>query len=172
MATIQETLFSYKDINNLPGGSYEIIKGERIDMTPTGFIHGEWEFKFAQALTDALKQYGSVAVGEVGILINKSPLKIRSADVVFISHEKKTGNDAGILEVAPELVVEILSPSDNFSDMEEKIRDYFSIGVEKVIVFSPETKKVSVYSLNGKVEFLQLSDEIEVYHGIKIRITG
>ena len=43
---INKQVFTYEDINRLPDGNYEIIDGERRDMTPTGFEHGHFEGKF------------------------------------------------------------------------------------------------------------------------------
>ena len=52
----------------------------------------------------------------------------------------------GFLEVAPELVVEIISSGDRWQDIREKLADYFSIGVEQVWIVEPANQKVLVYS--------------------------
>src|SRR3990170_8838379 len=76
MKTLAEKLiFTYDDIERLPEGNYEIIDGERYDMTPASFEHGDLEGKFYKLLTRHLESKGHIAVGEVGVLISKKNLK-------------------------------------------------------------------------------------------------
>jgi Uma2 family endonuclease len=49
------------------------------------------------------------------------------------------------LQAAPELVVEILSPDDRWRDVQDKLREYFAVGVERVWLVDPERRKVEVY---------------------------
>jgi Uma2 family endonuclease len=172
----KKELFTYEDIDKLPEGNYEIIDGRIKSLAPTGFEHGNIEGLLFNFLHSKLKDKGYIAVGEVGILIQKDPLRIRAADIVYISKEKAKEKPKGILEVVPDLVIEILSPSNTVSEMEEKIEDYFKIKIEKVIIISPEHKKVYIhkkdkniietYSFKDKIEFInkvegKLEDIIE-----------
>jgi len=88
MKTLEKERLTYEEIDKLPEGSYEIIDGEIVEMAPTGFEHGGIELDIGSFLKKKLKNKGYVAVGEVGILISKNPLRIRGADVVYISKEK------------------------------------------------------------------------------------
>lgn len=162
---------TYYDLQNgLPDGHYEIIDGEVKEVTPTGFLHGKWEGEIYSKLKEVLNDKGFLAVGEVGILISKEPLRIRGADVVFVSKEKLDKEPEGILEIAPDLVIEIVSPANTMSEMELKIRDYLKIGVEKIILIYPVEGNVTVYSHDGQIEFLTLEDEIEVFKGVKVKL--
>jgi Uma2 family endonuclease len=49
------------------------------------------------------------------------------------------------LEVAPDLVVEVMSPSDRWQDMRQKLAEYFAIGVHRVWVVEPENRTVLVF---------------------------
>jgi len=76
MKTLAEKqILTYDDIECLPEGNYEIIDGERYDMTPASFEHGNLEGKFYKLLTRHLESKGHRSVGEVGVLISKQPLK-------------------------------------------------------------------------------------------------
>src|SRR3989304_1291832 len=141
----KKQIFTYDDIECLPEGNYEIIDGERYDMTPTSFEHGDIEGKFYALLTKHLKDKGYVAVGEVGVLISRKPLKIRAADVVYISKEKSTERPTGILEIPPDLIIEIISETNTAWEITDKVKDYLSIGVEKIILVDPLTQTVSLY---------------------------
>ena len=100
---------------------------------------------FYEILSRHLKDKGYVAVGEVGIVINKQPLRIRAADVVYLSKEKCPDPPKGMLEIAPELVIDIISESNTSWEMNDKIKDYLSIGVEKIFLVDPQTMTASLY---------------------------
>jgi len=172
MATLLEKKqFTYDDINSLPGGNYEIIDGERKDMTPTGFEHGDIEIRLGEFLRRHLKTKGHIAVGEVGILINKSPLRLRAADVVYISKEKTPEKPKGILEIAPDLIIEIISQSNTSSELTDKVKDYLLIGVGKIIIVDPQTETISVYQ-QGKREVILygFDEEFEIADGVTIKL--
>lgn len=163
--------FTYRDISRLPDGSYEIIDGERRDMTPTGFEHGRLESRLSETLSRHLKDKGYVAVGEVGILISKQPLRIRAADVVYLSKEKAPQQPKGILEIAPDLVIEIISESNTSWEMNDKVKDYLSIGVEKIFLVDPQTLTASLYQ-KGKKEALlyNFEEDIPLIEGLIFKL--
>ena len=164
-------IFTYDDIHRLPEGNYEIINGERCGMTPTGFEHGDFEGRLSELLRRHLKDKGYVAVGEIGILINKTPLKIRAADVVYISKEKTPEMPKGILEIPPDLIIEIISESNTAWEMTDKVKDYLSIGVERIILIDPLTQTVTLHQ-KGKREasFFDFEEEVTLFEGITLRI--
>lgn len=168
---VEKETFKYEDINSLPEGNYEIVNGERRDITPTGFEHGGLEGVFYEVLRRHFKDKGYVAVGEVGIVIKKRPLTLRAADVVYISKEKSPERPRGMLEVPPDLIIEIVSESNTQSELTEKVRDYLSFGVLRVILVDPRSETVSVYQ-SGKREVMlyEFDEEFEVIEGLKIKM--
>ena len=139
---------------------YEIINGQKVFMDATGGDHGWIELNVASAIRDYARpqRLGRVQVGEVGIYIQRNPDRVRAADVLFISLERYTrlSNPSGYLDVAPELVVEVLSPADTVMGMMQKLRDYFSIGVRLVWLIDPEAHTVFAYrSLTDVREFTE-----------------
>ena len=132
-------------------------------MAPTANEHGGYESNFDEYVKGFVRQHrlGKVRVGEVGVYIRRNPDTIRAADVAFISNERyaQRVQKRGFLDVAPDLVVEILSPDDRMQDMVHKLRDYFSIGVRLVWIAEPETKSVLAYrSLTDVREFAEKDD--------------
>ena len=163
---------SYKDLNNLPEGNYEVIDGEVIELAPTGFEHGEYELDIGRFLREALKDKGYVAVGEVGILISKEPLRIRSADVVYISKERAGKRPEGILEVPPELVIEIISPSNTYTEIEEKVIDYLGAGVDRVLLIDPKLKRSTLFEKEKReAKIYSFEEEFELLPGLKVRLS-
>lgn len=141
-------------------GPCELVEGRIVLMSPTGFTHGNYELTFGENLKRFVKQnkLGKVAVGEVGIYTQRDPDTIRAADVAFISHERlaRQKRQKGFLEVAPELVVEVMSPDDRWQEVTQKLREYFGIGVKLVWVAEPATKTVYAYrSLTDIQEFTE-----------------
>jgi len=168
---LYKEVFTYDDIHRLPDGNYEIINGERHDMTPTGFEHGSFEGKFYELLTRHLKDKGYVAVGEIGILINKTPLKIRAADVVYISKKRSPEMPKGILEIPPDLIIEIISETNTAWEITDKVKDYLSIGVGRVVLIDPQTQTVSLYQ-KGKRETIlyNFEEKFTLIEGLTLRI--
>lgn len=167
---LEKKVFTYEDINSLPEGNYEIIDGERKDMTPAKFYHGDLEGTLYEFIKRHLKDKGYVAVGEVGIVITKSPLRLRSADVVYISKERSPEKPRGMLEIPPDLIIEILSEDNTAKEINDKVKDYLSIGVKRAVLVDPFTEIVTVFQ-HGKKEagFYNFDDEFEMIEGIKIR---
>lgn len=164
-------IFTYEDINFLPEGNYEIIDGERRDMTPTGFRHGKFEGIFYELLRRHLGDKGHIAVGEIGVVITRKPLRIRAADVVYISKETSPEEPVGILEIPPDLIIEIISESNTSWEVTDKVKDYLSIGTGRVVLVDPQTETVNVYQ-KGKREVLlyRFDEEFEVIEGLSIRL--
>ena len=129
-------------------GPCELIDGVIVRMSPTGGVHGFLESRLALLVGGFIndREVGLCMVGEVGIYIRHGPDRIRGADLAFWSSAKlPDGPPPGFIEVAPDLVVEILSPTDRWVEMRQKIADYFSIGVGTLWIVDPEEETVFVY---------------------------
>ena len=142
-------------------GPCELIDGRIVPMTPTGAEHGSVEINLSSELAVYVRRHGIgwVLGGEVGIYTRRDPDRIRGADIAFISRERAPdGPPKGFLDVAPELIVEIISPGDRWQDMRLKIQEYFTIGVQQVWVVEPENRSVLVYRSAAEVRTLLESD--------------
>jgi Uma2 family endonuclease len=143
-------------------GRCELVEGRIVPMAPTGYEHGEVENAFGAELRAFVRPHklGKVLVGEVGIYISRNPDTVRGADAIFISHERYAQKRShSYLDIAPDLVVEILSPGDTWSEVIQKLREYFAIGVRLVWVADPTARVVFAYrSLTDVREFTQGDD--------------
>lgn len=145
-------------------GLCELIDGRIVPMSPAGNEHGFVEFNLGAELRNFVRprQLGWVSGGEVGIYIRRNPDRVRGADITFVSKEKLPAPTAGFLEVAPDLVVEIISPHDRWQEIRDKIVDYFSIGVEQVWIIEPASRTVLIHRSPTDMEELS---EVEVLKG-------
>jgi Uma2 family endonuclease len=132
---------------------YDIIDGVRIFMTNPSRLHQDYLLN----LGELLRQYqrhmksGRTYIAPCDVLIRRDPLRTRQPDVLFISHEQlekcAPREDPAPLEATPELVVEILSPSETRRARFEKLRDYATIGVKECWIVSPQAETVEVLTL-------------------------
>jgi Uma2 family endonuclease len=131
----------------------ELIDGRIVPLSPTNPEHGRLEANVAAALHrfTRTQNLGLVMVGEVGIFTRRNPDRVRGADVVFVSHAQydRRTKGRGFLDVAPELVLEILSPER--PDTDQKVVEYLAIGVRLVLVVDPSVRTISAHRPNGVV---------------------
>ena len=119
------------ELLRMPGlDSCELVAGRVVRMTPTNPSHGRIEVNVAAALKQFVRtrNLGVVMAGEVGVFTSRSPDTVRAPDVLYLSHERnaRRSRPQGFLDVAPELVVEILSPTDRPDEVRRKLREYFA----------------------------------------------
>ena len=144
-------------------GRCEMVEGRIVRMSPTGGEHGRIEAVLARELGafEIVKGTGWVLVGEVGIYTGRDPDTVRGADLVFVSRKQSAeGRPEGYLEVAPELVIEIVSPTDRWEDLRQKIEEYFAIGVEQVWVVEPDNRAVLVYGSATEMRKYEVGAEV------------
>ncbi|NJL05834.1 MAG: Uma2 family endonuclease [Chloroflexaceae bacterium] len=157
-------------------GCCELLDGRLHAMTPPGAEHGRVEGLMTWHLMGFVQhhQRGYVLTGETGIYIRRDPDTVRGMDLAVISHQRAPdGLGVGYLTIAPELVVEILSPSDRWGEIEAKLSDYFSIGVEQVWLVQPRTTSVYVYRSLTERTLLTSEDTLHgtgILAGFSVRV--
>jgi Uma2 family endonuclease len=153
-----EEFFELGDI-----GSCELIAGRIVPMSPPGGEHGELMFNLGGELRAFIRQQklGRLVGGETGVYTARNPDQVRGVDLAIISYQRLPGPmPKAYLEVAPELVVEIVSPNDRFSQLRQKIDEYFAIGVEQVWVVDPADKSVLIYRAATSYQHLGPQDTL------------
>ena len=136
-------------------GRYDIVQGVRIFMPGASQRHQ----RIADSITQLLRVFerqtglGISVSAPYDVLIRRSPrIQTRQPDVLFVSHARlaQTGSgseEVGPLEVAPELVVEVISNSETQRILGDKLTDYIEIGVNECWVVRPDTETVEVLAL-------------------------
>ena len=140
----------------------ELVGGRIVRMTPTNPTHGRIEVNVAVALSRFVRtqNLGVVMAGEVGVFTTRNPDTVRAPDVLFLSQERDAGRTRrdGFLEVAPDLVVEILSPADRPDTVRRKLDEYLAAGVRLAWVIDPAARTVRVHTARGEPRALAAGD--------------
>lgn len=175
----EEILMTGEDLFRRPDlGPCELVNGRVVPLAPRGYVQGFVQSKLARELDSWVEQnrQGRVLSGEVGIYIRRNPDTVRAADVLFISSSRFAGQGpSGYLDVAPELVVEVLSPDDRWSEVTEKIQDYFAAGVARVWVVDSKRRKLHAYRSPDEVEQFgegQILTDEEILPGFRLAISA
>ena len=119
---------------------------------------------------------GEVLFAPLDILIQREPLRTRQPDLLFVSNER-AGILGQIIEGPPDLVVEVLSPSNTRADVESKLADYGRIGVRECWLVSPEARTVEVLGLiEGswkRISLYGLGDQVQssVLSGLALAVS-
>ena len=167
---VEERLLTYEDIDTLPENC-EVVEGRLRELAPTGGEHGFIEQKVARKVDEKLEQKGYVLVGEVGLLISRKPLTIRGADIVYISKDRLSEVPKGVVEVPPDLVVEIISPSNTFEEVEEKVADYMRFGVGRIVLIDPGLRKLTLIDEDRKISIMDFTQEFEILPEVKLKLS-
>ena len=144
------------------GKRYELIGGKLQMMSPAGNEHGRIAMAIGASLFQHVKvlQLGKTYAAETGFLIARDPDTVRAPDAAFVSTQRLASVEASstYLELAPDLVVEVVSPNDVFSDVEEKVSQWLAAGSKIVLVANPKDASLRIYRLPEKIEILRQGD--------------
>lgn len=156
----------------------ELVAGRIVPMPPPpNYDHGEIVANVCSLLHTFVKAYqlGRVAAGEAGLYTEFDPDTVRGADVMFTSTERIAQRDPEktYLDVAPNLIVEVLSPSNHPADMIAKLREYFAIGVELVWLIDPVSRRVQAHRSVTNAQVFHENDTLtadDVLPGFAVRV--
>ncbi|MCA9027060.1 MAG: Uma2 family endonuclease [Planctomycetaceae bacterium] len=159
------TAEEFKQIAIDRDGLVELVRGEVIEMSRPGVKHGGVCAEITRHLGNwaAPKKLGRVIANDAGVQTEHNPDSVRGPDVFFIRMERlpNGGYPDGWLEVPPDLCVEVLSPNDRWSEVVEKISEYFRLGVPEVWVLDPARHEVQVHlNTNGLPRTLRDGDAL------------
>jgi Uma2 family endonuclease len=163
----EETTITAEQFYQKPnhGGRYELVQGEMVPMSPAGPTHGKIALRLGAYLWQFVQQHdlGEVYAAETGFTILENPDTVRAPDVAFVARERipDTGEPEGFWRIAPDLVVEVLSPYDRASDVQNKITDYLTAGVRLLWLVDPRSQTVTIYESLDRAKILLGDDSLD-----------
>jgi Uma2 family endonuclease len=142
-----------------------------------GSRHGSVTAAVAGILREHVKKHrlGVVFAGDSGFVLARKPDTVRGPDVAFVSRERfeRNADNLRAFSGAPDLAVEVLSPSNTPAAMHAKVADFLAAGTRCVWVVDPESQTVTVYTSLlgpyrlGEAETLNGGD---VVPGFRVRV--
>ena len=153
------------ELIKLPRGRmrYELIEGELIEMTPAGHLHGRIAMRIAVPLGSFVLQHkiGEVYAAETGFYIKRDPDTVRAPDVAFVRAERlKEADDKGYFPGAPDLAVEVISPSDVYQEVEAKVAEWLGAGSQIFIIINPRHRTVKIHRSLTDITVLNEDDTL------------
>ena len=149
-----------------PGYPEELVKGRIVAMPLPGFRHGRICNKVGRILGNHAEErdLGHVLSNDAGVITERGPDSVRGPDISFYRYERlpKEARPEGYPEVSPDLVFEVLSPTDRWPKVLGKVVEYLDAGVAAVCVIDPEQRSLHLYEGDRAVRILGAADELTV----------
>jgi Uma2 family endonuclease len=156
----------------------ELIRGEMRPVSPTNPEHFLVTGRIFGPLRTFVHDRGLGVVGsEGGFVLEVDPDTVLASDVAFVPHDRfpPMGQRTGYPRVVPDLVVEILSPSNTASEIDEKVRICLAAGVRLVWVVDPAAEVVTGYEPDGVARLRrpgEVLDGAPVLPGFRLPLDG
>jgi Uma2 family endonuclease len=167
MAMTSEKLMTAEELWRRPddGLRHELIRGELTTMAPAGSHHGIVALRIAAALFVHVnaKNLGVTFAAETGFKIASNPDTVRAPDAAFVGQERfeQTGPTDRFWPGPPDLAVEVVSPSDSYAEVQDKVFDWLEAGTRMVVVADPRKRVVTVYRSLADIKVLTERDHLD-----------
>ena len=167
MTTTEIRLLTADDLLRLysDGVRGELIRGVLCETMPTGHRHGAIVMNLGAELRTYIKprRLGWLVGSDSGVWLERDPDTVREPDIAFTSADKipLDAEIEGYAEVVPDLVVEVVSPSNSRREVHDKAVMWLSHGARLVWVVHPDTRTVDVHRANGDVSTVGGDDDLD-----------
>lgn len=144
-------------------------------MVRSGFEHGIIQTRIGSILLRHVEDFdlGRVA-SDAGLKLPGEPDTEVAPDIMFLSKSRLPDDQSGYLDLAPDLAIEIVSPSNSPGDIERKLAFYLQSGVRSVWIVYPRQRQVIVHTPNDAFRFFNEADEItggDVLPGLSFKVS-
>ncbi|WP_165230417.1 Uma2 family endonuclease [Aquisphaera insulae] len=161
----QTKMYTPEDLLDHPDGDhYELVDGQFVEKTMS-MLTGGIESLLIFLLVHFCREHdlGSVLTASCGFqCFPRDPNRVRRPDVSFIRKARITADVSpdGFAKIPPDLAVEVVSPRDLASDLDEKLDDYRSASIPLIWVIYPVTRKGWIYRADGSVSLIREDGEL------------
>ena len=149
----------------LDAGKAELVRGDLRVSPPAGGPHGVAAVNLVFVLSAFVRQHalGLVFADGVGYQLLQLPPTVRVPDASFVRSDQlpDSGIEPGLLKLAPDLAIEVLSPSETASEIEEKLDDYLISGTRLLWVVDPVRRTVMIVTPDAPVRWLREGDTLD-----------
>ncbi len=166
MRAIAQQVLTAEELWSLPvtDTRRELVRGEVVEAMPPGGRHGAIAVILAMLLRIwTQKSLGGYVGVEAGYILHRKPDTVRGPDVSYIRADRirTSGIPEGFWTLAPDLAVEIVSPSETADEVREKVRDFLQAGTPLVWTVYPRTQEVVAHTADGLARTYSGEDVLE-----------
>jgi Uma2 family endonuclease len=157
------TIEEYADLPD-DGWRTELVRGQVVREPQPSYEHGRMQSRVIAILEAHVKARAPhlVCVGPFGVITEEAPGTVRGPDLAVVRRDRVVDlHRAGFLRGAPDLAVEIVSPSNKAGEIQEKVSEYLAAGARLVWVVYPQTRTVAVHEPGGRARFLTGEEPLE-----------
>ena len=153
---VRKLLLTAEELLRLPdtGRRLELVEGELFEMPPAGGLHGNVAMTIGALLASYVRAHrlGRAFAAETGFILTRDPDTVRAPDASFVSYARLPQGELplGYLELAPDLAVEVTSPSDSAREVQQKTDFWLAAGTSEVWVVSPRQRTVTVHRVGAQ----------------------
>lgn len=180
---IQERIYTADDLWDLSHRAenddkrFELSAGRLIEMVLAGGEHGGVAYEFGWVIGSFVRErrLGYMTASETGFVLHRNPNgrdTVRAPDGGFIMRERlPDGLPRGYIPLAPDLAIEVVSPTDKAEEIRAKIEDYIRFGVRLFVFVYPASRRADVY-VKGEMHTLAEDDTLdfgEVLPGLTVQ---
>lgn len=166
---LPDTLITVDEFERLPDDESrsELVRGRVVREPPEGMNHGRLANRIAFHVTLFVAEHGlgEVFSAETGFVLFEDPPTVRAPDVAFVSEACLPSPQDSVRfgRRAPDLAVEIVSPSNTAAEILDKAADYLDAGTRLVWVVEPGRRCVTVYRSRHEIRLLREEDDLDGY---------
>ena len=146
------------------GFRYELVRGELRKRPYAGRLRGKYAMRIGASLATHVTAngLGETYAAETGFKLESD--HVRAPDVAFVRRETEeaTEETPGYFPGPPDVAVEVISPTDRYTEIEEKVADYLAAGALAVIVVDPRRRTVKVHRTPTDTTLLTTSDTLHL----------
>ncbi len=165
MSSVAQKLMTAEEFSRLPGSERkELVRGEVVESMPPSKEHGRIAFVIGILLHRWIEPGAGGQIGvESGFILARGPDVIRAPDVHYISDARVASDTASsaFWTIAPDLAVEVVSPSETADEVREKVRDFLAAGTSLVWTVYPRTREVVAHTADGLARTYSADDILE-----------
>lgn len=128
------------------------MDGQVVSVSPAGARHGDVVAEVTRLLANfvAAHRLGKVLAGDAGFVLRRNPDTVRAPDVAFVTAARLPGRTpAEFMNGAPDLAIEVISPSDAWKAVDKKAREFLAAGARAVWAIDPGAETAKVYTDEG-----------------------
>ena len=158
--------YTVEEVETAPlEGHWELIDGELVEMTPAGFESSSLGHRIGRIVGNFVDAHrlGRMSGADGGYVLFPDRDTIRIPDVAFVREERLPPAEerTRFLRLAPDLAVEVLSPSDSASEVVIKLEMYREAAVPLIWLVDPEKATITVIAAGQPGEVLKRGDMLD-----------